>query len=418
MDFFYTLKEPVSKLSSKIFKHGVRIIPSDHKQVFLTLFFAIFATITGVGVVVPLLPVYAHGLGATGVYVAMIFASLSLSRTFFLPVFGRMSDKRGRKPFIVCGLFSYVLISIAFLFSKTVEQLIIIRFFQGMGSAMVMPVVQAYVGEITPEGSEGYSMGLFNLSMFLSLSLGPVMGGLINDVWSMNAAFICMGVLSGAGLCLCVWYLPPLSEEKMNTKSRSPVPWSVLLKDWELSGLFLFRFAYTGCIGIIWCFLPLFADSAFQLSGSQIGLLVMMGVFVSGVLQLPMGYAADRFNKNAMIIVGGLIAGLGMFMVYVSGSFVHLLLAVSLFGVGGGISMPAVTALAVIKGDLSGAMGSIMAVMTVAHSLGMFTGSVLAGLAMDFFNLGLAFPCGALWMVLGALGYLILGMQHFNRRTP
>jgi MFS transporter, DHA1 family, multidrug resistance protein len=70
---------------------------------------------------------------------------------------------------------------------------------------MIMPVVQAYVGEITPKGSEGYAMGLFNLSMFLSLSLGPLMGGVIHDIWTMDAAFVCMGLLSFVGVLLCVW---------------------------------------------------------------------------------------------------------------------------------------------------------------------------------------------------------------------
>ncbi|MBW2575913.1 MAG: MFS transporter, partial [Deltaproteobacteria bacterium] len=71
------------------------------KKIFGTLFFSIFGTVTGVGIVVPLLPVYAHNLGASGIYIGLIFGSFSLSRTFLLPYFGRYSDKKGRKPFIV-----------------------------------------------------------------------------------------------------------------------------------------------------------------------------------------------------------------------------------------------------------------------------------------------------------------------------
>ncbi|MCD4678380.1 MAG: MFS transporter, partial [Desulfobacula sp.] len=203
MTQFYLVRESLSQLVEKCFNNGKSIIPTDHKGIFLTLFFAIFTTVTGVGIVVPLLPIYANDLGATGIYVGMIFGSFSISRTILLPFFGRLSDQKGRKPFIVAGLFAYTLISIAFVFSKNVETLIILRFIQGAASAMIMPVVQAYVGEITPKGSEGYSMGLFNLSMFLSLSLGPLMGGGIKDIWSLDAAFVCMGLLSGIGLLLC-----------------------------------------------------------------------------------------------------------------------------------------------------------------------------------------------------------------------
>ena len=78
------------------------------KKIFTTLFLAVFANITGVGIVVPLLPVYAKNLGASGFYIGLIFGAFSLSRTFLLPVFGKLSDKHGRKPFITTGLLDKV----------------------------------------------------------------------------------------------------------------------------------------------------------------------------------------------------------------------------------------------------------------------------------------------------------------------
>ena len=381
------------------------LIPTDKKGVFVTLFFAMFTTVTGVGIVVPLLPVYASDLGATGIYVGMIFASFSISRTFLLPLFGRLSDQKGRKPFIVAGLAAYTLISIAFVFSENIETLIILRFIQGAASAMIMPVVQAYVGEITPAGSEGYAMGLFNLSMFLSLSLGPLMGGGIKDIWSLDAAFICMGLLSGIGLLLCIFFLPETSREKVKNKQNKIIPWLNFFKDKEMVSIFIFRYAYIACIGVIWCFLPVFADTEFGLSSSLIGVLVMLGVFVSGLLQLPMGYIADRADKRMMIVLGGILSTIGMILPYWASSFYDLVIAVSIFGVGGGISMPAIMAYAVIKGDEKKAMGSVMSIMTVAHSLGMLTGSMTAGFAMDYLSLRLSFPCGTIIMAIGTLAF-------------
>ena len=77
MDLFYAIKEPISQLAARVLRKGNKIIPSAHKGIFLTLFFIIFTTVTGVGIVVPLLPIYAHDLGAAGFYVAMIFGSFS-----------------------------------------------------------------------------------------------------------------------------------------------------------------------------------------------------------------------------------------------------------------------------------------------------------------------------------------------------
>jgi DHA1 family multidrug resistance protein-like MFS transporter len=260
---------------------------ANDRKIFGTLFFSIFAAVTGVGIVVPLLPVYAHDLGASGLYIGLIFGAFSLSRTFFLPYFGRQSDKRGRKPFIVTGLFSYAVISVAFILSTGVESLIVIRFVQGITSAMIMPVVQAYVGDITPEGKEGWVMGLFNMSLFIGLSAGPLIGGVIKDRFSLEGAFICMGILSIIGFALSLVLLPPRIEERVVRKGRPPVGWSTLLTDRTITGLFFFRLAYTACIGIIWGFLPVFADIEFSLSASAIGILVMLGVFVSGVVQCP-----------------------------------------------------------------------------------------------------------------------------------
>ncbi len=394
-------KISLSPIVTRLLNNGKGIILTDHKGIFVTLFFAIFTTVTGVGIVVPLLPVYANDLGATGIYVGLIFGSFSISRTFLLPLFGRLSDKKGRKPFIVAGLFAYTLISIAFVFSENVETLIILRFIQGAASAMIMPVVQAYVGEITPTGQEGYSMGLFNLSMFLSLSLGPLMGGVIKDIFSLDAAFICMGALSAVGLVLCIFLLPPVSSEKAGNTDKQIVPWSNILRDRTIISIFIFRYSYVACIGVIWCFLPLFANIEFGLSGSLTGVLVMFGVFVSGLLQIPMGWVADRVDKNIMIITGGILSTIGMILPYWSSSFSDLIVAVTIFGIGGGISMPAIMAYAVIKGDEKKAMGSVMSIMTIAHSLGMLTGSMAAGLAMDFLSLRLSFPCGTLIMLIG-----------------
>lgn len=385
---------------------------SCNKKIFGTLFFSIFATITGVGIIVPLLPIYARDLGASGLYIGLIFGSFSLSRTFFLPYFGRLSDKKGRKPFIVIGLFTYALISLVFILSHSVASLIVLRFIQGITSALILPVTQAYVGDITPKGREGFTMGVFNVSIFLGLSIGPLIGGWVHDRFNLQATFVCMAFLALIGFLSSLLLLPPTRSERSLSGKNGLISWAQLLQDKELIGLFLFRFTHLACIGIILGFLPVYADSAFSLSSSSIGILVMLGIFVSGLMQIPMGFLADRVNRNLMIITGGLITGIAIFLFEWAGGFWDLFFDNVLFGLGGSISMPALMAIALIKGNNTKAMGSVMALMTVAHSMGMFAGSILAGLVMDIFQLRQTFFLGSLIMGFGVCFFTVCIYVH------
>ncbi|MBW2569781.1 MAG: MFS transporter, partial [Deltaproteobacteria bacterium] len=285
--------------------------------------------------------------------------------------------------------------------------LITVRFFHGISSAMMMPVILAYVGDITPIGSEGLTMGLFNMAMFLGLSLGPLAGGVIKDNFGLNVSFVCMGFLALTGFLLTLFLLPPKKSEHIICSRNSVIPWKQLLKDRNIAGLYIFRFSYATCIGIIWGFLPVLADSELSLSSSSIGLLVMIGVFVSGALQLPMGYIADKINKNAMVITGGIISGFAIFAFDLATSFNELFTANILFGIGGSISMSALMALAVIHGNKSKAMGSVMGMLTMAHSMGMLLGALSAGLIMDIFQLRQAFSFGSLIMIFGSVIFFI-----------
>jgi len=377
-------------------------------KVFATLFLAVFSVTIGVGLVVPLLPVYAHELGATGLYIGFMFGAFSLSRTIFLPYFGKTSDRKGRKPFITTGLLTYFLVSIAYIFSKNVNLFILIRFFQGIASAMILPVALAYVGDITPKRKEGFVMGLFNVSLFGGLSVGPVIGGMVRDTFGIQISFLSMGLFCFLGFLLCLIFLPPTKDETPPSRVKPPLNYRILMKDKNIGGLFIFRLAYTTCIGIVWAFLPLFADSTLHLSSSIIGILLMVGVLTTGLLQVPMGFLADRFSKRTLFAIGGFVTGGAIFSFVMAHSFWGLFLANTFFGIGGGIAMPSIMAMTVIIGNETHSMGSIMSLLTMGHSLGMLLGPILAGIMMDAFQLETGFMLGTVVIFLGVMISLTL----------
>jgi len=103
-----------------------------------------------------------------------------------MPLVGRLSDGCGRKRFIVTGLFVYSLVSLGLLLAISPVVLTIVRLGQGCAAAMIIPLAQAYMGEIAPPSKEGKYMGLFSVALFTGFGLGPLLGGILKDLYGMK----------------------------------------------------------------------------------------------------------------------------------------------------------------------------------------------------------------------------------------
>ena len=134
----------------------------------------------------------------------------------------------------------------------------------------------------------------------------------------------------------------------------------------------------------------------------------MISVLVSGVFQTPMGFLADRFSKKLLITLGGILGALSLFLVQTANTFGELFLASGLFGLAGGIAFPALMALGVIEGRRLDAMGSIMGLLAMAHSLGMLIGPLIAGFIIDLFSFTIVFIFGTLILLAGSFIFLVM----------
>lgn len=134
------------------------------KKSFAILFVSLFVSMLGLGVVSPLMSVYAESLGVTGVWLGVIFSGFNLSRAFVMPVVGGLSDRwRRRKLFLALGMMFFGLASVGYVLSKEAVHLFFARFLQGFGAGMVLPIATAYVGDFMPRGREGTYIGLLRL---------------------------------------------------------------------------------------------------------------------------------------------------------------------------------------------------------------------------------------------------------------
>ena len=123
-------------------------------RIFVTLWASTFVGSIGMGLVSAILPVFARELGATGIWLGLVFASFTLSMTPLMPIIGNLSDKLGRKKFVVGGLAVYILVGAAFVWAPGYKELILIRILAGVGAALIFPTTHAYIGDLSPKGEE------------------------------------------------------------------------------------------------------------------------------------------------------------------------------------------------------------------------------------------------------------------------
>lgn len=379
--------------------------PSSGKtKVFAVLFSSTFVAMLGIGIIVPLLPVYADSLGASGLWMGMIFSGFALTRSIFMPFLGRMSDTRGRKVFIVLGLILYTIFSILYIRISTVYGLAILRLFHGFAAAMVIPITVAYIGDISAEHGEGKAMGTFNVALFAGFGVGPLIGGILSDSIGFSASFYTMGLMSFIALVLVTILLPELGLSKRRIKGRT----FTIREVWGervIKGLLVFRFVNAVGRGALACFLPIYAVKDLGLSGTSIGILISSNILLTSILQVPAGALADKLDRKKLIITGSIIASISLWLMPHSRGFIELLLKTTLMGIGGALAIPAAMAIAVDRGREYG-MGSVMGSFSMAMDLGLVIGTVIGGMLFDKLGLNPIFYFASLTGVIGTLLFI------------
>ncbi|MFH1134730.1 MAG: MFS transporter [Pseudomonadota bacterium] len=385
-----------------------------NQKIYITLFLTIMSTAMGASIVLPLLPVYAVQMGATGFELGLIFSGFALARSIFLPLVGQWADQYGRRVFLLTGLTIYTGIALAFSLAETVYQLVLCRFVQGAGAAMVIPIARAYVGDLTPPGQEGRLMGHFNIAFFGGLACGPWLGGFIKDYVGLGFAFYSMAALSLAGLALAFVNLPRQGKKRFDLEKKSGGSYLGLLGFPGVLPIFLFRFGTIIGLGVNWTFLPILGYEQLRLSSTRIGILVSLTVVMTTLMQPFFGRLADKVDRSRMAMVGGVLASLCLLAAPFTISFYQLFVVNLVMGAAIGVYMPPLMAIAVDAGRASGFMNKVMSLLEMAFSFGMVIGPLLAGLIKETLGLRAIFWFGG---GVGLLSCLTLLLPSPGRAT-
>ncbi|MQY67321.1 MAG: MFS transporter [Dehalococcoidia bacterium] len=378
------------------------------KKAFFVLVATMLISMLGFGIVVPLLPIYADQLGASALEIGFINAGFSLALLAALPIMGRLSDRSGRKVFLCSGLAVLTVASLGFIWAQTPLQLIIVRVFQGIGASMHLPIAQAYLGDITPKGEEGKWMGHFGAILFASMSIGPLFGGVLTDLFSVNTTFLVMAALCLVGLIATLIFLPELAKRTVAAKQGAI--FEGLRKSNVLKGAFAFRMANGFGMASVMTFLPLLASQKLGLSVSLIGLLIASRTPLA-LLQSYTGTLADKYGRRGLVVAGGAVAIIFIALMPTAGGFWPLLIIHALMATGIAFAMPANTAYVVEEGRIFG-MGASMALFMMAMQIGMGFGPILLGSIVDFMGIESAFYSAAIILLLGIAAFIWFTRGH------
>lgn len=182
----------------------------------ITVFLTVLIDLLGFGIVIPLLPVYSQGYGATELQLGILFASFSAMQFLFAPFWGRLSDRIGRKPVLVGGLFGTSLAYVAFGLADSLEGLIIARLAAGFFGANIS-TAQAYIADVTEEKDRAKGMGLIGAAFGLGFTLGPLIGGELTSLGIGAPGFFAAGF---SGLA-CLFGFITLKEPEVHRPEGS-----------------------------------------------------------------------------------------------------------------------------------------------------------------------------------------------------
>ncbi|MBK7625892.1 MAG: MFS transporter [Bacteroidales bacterium] len=170
--------------------HSIKDEQSTSKKtvLFVATFAAFLTPFLGSAVNLAL-PSIGKDLNATAIGLGWVISSFILSSAIFLLPFGRLADIIGRKKVFSTGILLFTISTFLIIFSQSIAYLIVLRIFQGLASAMIFGTSLAIITSVYQPGERGRAMGINITAVYLGLSLGPVIGGLLTQYFGWRSIF-------------------------------------------------------------------------------------------------------------------------------------------------------------------------------------------------------------------------------------
>ncbi len=397
-----------------------------------------FMDMVGLLIVLPLLPFYAKrfigqgalwrgldalGMGGEGFVIALMIASFSITQLVSAPIWGRVSDRMGRRPALLVGLAASGVAFIVFAFANSLELLFLARIVQGAGGGTV-GVIQAYVADATAPKDRAKSLGWLSAATNAGVAIGPVIGSFaarLGPAWpGLLAASLTLVTFAFAYFYLTesnVRVGSKTGEHPVIRRSSTAVR-RVISHPGEPASRLIFIYAigmgaFTGMNAI----LALFLYGRFGIDETNIGwVFAYVGVLSVVTRALFLGPMVDRYREPRLSRYGQFLLALGLLSLPFSTNYIGLAIALGLVPLGTAFTFPCVT------GMLSQVIpnherGLYMGVQQSFGGIARIIGPLWAGFAFDYLGRGVPFFTGALL----AAGTIFLGLgieKHIPPHEP
>lgn len=368
------------------------MVKKTNNSALYILMFNMFIAMSGIGLVIPVMPQYLETFGVAGQALGFIIASFAFGQFLFSPLAGDLSDTLGRKKLIIVGLIIFSASQLWFGLATHEWMLYTARFVSGIGGAFLIPATMAFVADITTLEERGKGMGFLGASMSLGFMIGPAIGGFLAKV-SLTFPFYMASVAAVIAAVISVIILPdiknviseippePKKRENILTQMKNSVktPYFMML---------IIIFVFTFGIANFQTTFSLYVDHKYNYTPQDIAVVLTVGGFIGVIVQtLVVEKLFKRFGELNVILVNLVVAAIAFLLFFVVDGFALVLIVASIFSTATTLIRPAVNT---VISKLAGNEQGFAAGMNNAYmSLGSMIGPALAGM---FFDINISYP--------------------------
>ncbi len=361
----------------------------------LVLFFCLFLVMIGFGMTLPVFAFYTERLaieggasrGEAAVHVGMLTGIFALMQFLFAPLWGRWSDRFGRKPLVLIGIGGFAIAQVMFGLADSLWLFYGARIIGGILSAAMFPAVSAYVADLTSEDDRSRGMAWEGTAVSLGVMFGPALGGLLAvgdlqlgmlTISAFSLPFFAAALVAALTLPVVILWLPESlpSAYTLNLGKPSARSWRNLgIQLWPLLALAL---AAQFGLAMFEATFALHAREMLAYGPAMVGAIFTVCALVMAVFQVgAVNYLAPRMRVGYQIATGFVLMGLALaILLFVRGTPL-VLTVVGLLALGMAVLTPNLSAIT-SKGHKQ-QTGAALGLRNAANSLGQAVGAGLGG---------------------------------------